>query len=337
MVACGFNRPFLSKWLSLASCLQPLLHSWWWSYYWSSGPSVETRIRSERREDVRTSDFILFWALKALSQLAELIGQNKKNLNKLISVGLLQHLVQVQVGLAMKIIRHSPLQDLHSPGISSTWHPDWTSFSLNHSVRTFSSLLPYKLYSVIRTLVMVEYCKCWHHSLCILILFNSKQVIQFSIKVFLTGWTCMLHLLSQIVHQALSFPSQLNALKSCGMSTRSLLFQTLDDESFQHTIWERGGVHVVKTGQTALNCSISTRMRSAFCRVSLMSLSPSAHQPRHDKMQQTADPSGYWKSFSLYQQCQHCDWFGPNSPYVWQQLHTDQLGSRDHLLPCVLS
>jgi len=44
---------------------------------------VILRIRSERRGTqwkklLRTSDFILFWALKALSQLAELIGRTRR-------------------------------------------------------------------------------------------------------------------------------------------------------------------------------------------------------------------------------------------------------------------
>ncbi len=116
------------------------------SYCWSS--SVEMRIRSERLEDVRllrTSDFLLFWALKALSQLAELIGRTRRNKMKnvlhLISVGLLQHqrLVQVQVWLSMKIIRHSPFQ-------ASPFPCDFFNLTsrLNKllSEPTFSSLLP---------------------------------------------------------------------------------------------------------------------------------------------------------------------------------------------------
>ncbi len=74
------------------------------------------RIGSERHEDVtllRTSDFVLFWSLKALLQLAE---QDKPEQDEegfaSISAGLLQQqcLVQVQVRLDMKIIKRSPFQ-----------------------------------------------------------------------------------------------------------------------------------------------------------------------------------------------------------------------------------
>ena len=51
----------------------------------SSGPSVDMRMRSESLEVLRlllTSDFILFWALKALLQFADEMGKNQENLHQ---------------------------------------------------------------------------------------------------------------------------------------------------------------------------------------------------------------------------------------------------------------
>ena len=47
----------------------------------SSGPSVDMRMRSESLEVLRlllTSDFILFWALKALLQFADDMGKTRR-------------------------------------------------------------------------------------------------------------------------------------------------------------------------------------------------------------------------------------------------------------------